>query len=237
MAGHPGNGIIQDDHCRSPLIIDYVNQAGNSRMDKGRIPDYRYSLAGKIPPPGLLHTMGYADTGPHTDTDIHGTYRRKGPQCITTYIPHYIKLQFLEYMKGSPMGTTRAEHWRPAWYFLPVNSLSIFFLTQESFLDNSTIQFTGNRQELLAGHFNPQSLNLFLQEGLQLFHHIKDIHLCCKIPDQLFRQGINHTQFQIGNITTKGLPGILVSNPATDYPNLFISPENLVQGRFFSKPL
>src|SRR5690554_646547 len=116
-------------------------------MDEGRITNYRYGLPGKISPPGLLHAMGDTDTGPHTDTDIHGTYRRQGTQCITTYIPYNGKFQFPEYMKSSPVGTTRTHYRWPSRHILHAYNLTLRFLTQESFPDYPAIQFSSDRQE------------------------------------------------------------------------------------------
>ena len=114
VPGHGGDPVIQNDDRSRRAVIFHVDEAGDSRMEEGGIPDDRHHIFRKILAPGHFHAVSHGDGTTHAERRIHSGKRRQRPQGIAADIAAHRLFQLVKHIEHRPVGTSRAEKRRPA---------------------------------------------------------------------------------------------------------------------------
>ena len=73
MAGHTGNGVIQNHDGVGAFIVDDVYQSGDAGVDKGRVADDGDEFFIKLLAAGFRHAQSIADRGAHADGAVQSS--------------------------------------------------------------------------------------------------------------------------------------------------------------------
>ena len=232
MAGHGGDAVVQHTGDHVAIVIHDLQGTGDAAVEECTVAQNADDLLVFAPAcKGLGHAHTGAETGAHADGGIQSTQRLGTAQSVATDVAgdHHI-LQAGNFVEKAAVRTAGAKHWRTG-HRSAIYFLGLGLLAGEPFPHDARVQLIhpGNDGFTFTG--NAGRLDLLFHEGLQLFHHIEFFHLGGKGGDQLHGQRIGDTQFQIGSIVPKDLPGILIGHTGGNDAHFAVSHLHFVQGR------
>ena len=109
VAGHGGGAVVQDDQGEVVVVVHGVDQAGQSRVEKGGIADKGNDFLVR----GLGKTAGGADGRSHADEKISHGQRRQESQGVAADVRGIDRFEALgglfHRVVGGPMGAAGAQ--------------------------------------------------------------------------------------------------------------------------------
>ena len=189
VAGHAGDGVIQDDDSGKPLVVDGVDEAGDAAVDKGAVPNDPYRLPGLLRP-GLQKPVEAGNRSPHAEGDVHGGKGRQAPQGVAADVPKDGEPQLVEGVEQPPVGTAGTEDGRTYRQLPRILAASLRLPAGELLADQVLAQLPNSPKQLLAPDRDADGGAVAFNHRVQLLRHNHLIHRLRKVQNQLHRQGI-----------------------------------------------
>ena len=222
MAGHSGDGVVQDDDRGVGLVVGHVDEARDPGVDEGGISDDRHGLALSLSAAGLVEAVEAGDGGAHADGGVDGAEGRHGPQGVAADVPQDRQLVLRQGVEQSPVGAAGAHHRRPGGDGLLQLGSHGGGLTQLG-RHQILVELVNGGEHVLACGGQAQGAAVGLNEAVQLLHHRQGVHRGGEVQDQLLRQGPDHAQLQHRISVHADLLHVLVGGGGGDDAQLVVS--------------
>ena len=224
VAGHAGDGVVQDNHRGVAPVIGNICNAGDARVGEGGVADHRHAVLLVLRAAGQVKAMEAGTGRAHADVQIQGVEGGHDPKGVAADIPVDHALIFGQGVEHTPVGTSGAHHRGTAGDVVLQGQGGLGVPAQT--LGNAALgQLVHQGNDLLAGDVHADPAAVGLDDGLQLFHHQNLVHLGSEGLDLLHRHGPGQAQLQDAGLLPKDLPHILVAGGGGDDAQGSVSPQ------------
>ena len=221
MPGHPGGGVIHDQHCNVALVIAGRGKPRHPAVEKRGIADHRQRPLGKLSAPALFRAVRHGNAGAHADRRIHRPQRRRGAQRIAADIAKDRQVHLFQYIENPAVRASRAQCRRARRQILHIRQRRRLF-AQHDLPNHPAAQFARFGEHLFVDARNAQAFHIPLNVGFQFLHHIQRFYGFCKFANLCFRQRIYHPQLQNAGLRQRFFY-ILIANPGANYAHFAIA--------------
>ena len=229
MAGHAGDGVVQNDHGGVGLVIGNIGKAGHAGVHEGGVTDNGNGSALTLLAQSLVKAVGGGDGRAHAQCHVHGGQRSHRAQRVAADIAQHGALVLAQGVEQAAVGAAGA-HDRGAGRNDVLQSLAGMYFTAQTLGHQILRELAQNGQHVLAGHLQTHGPAGVFHDGVQFLNNHKLLDLGGKVADELLGQGMDHAQLEHGYAVPEHFLYILVGGGGGDDAHVSAAHLHPVQG-------
>ena len=219
VARHTRDGVVQDDDGRIGSVVGDVDQTRHARVHEGGVADDGHGALLGLGATDLVEAVDARHRRAHAQHRVNGVEGLGHAQGVAADVTDDGGLVLGQGVEQASVRTARAHDGRTDGDgFVSGNTLG--HLHAEHAADEVLGELALHGEEILAVHGKTQSLAVVLNDGIQLLDDHQTVHLGGEVQNQLFGQGIDHTQLEDGSLVSKDLLDVAVAGARADDTDL-----------------
>ena len=215
MAGHAGDGVVQNDDGGIGLVVGRVDEARDTGVHEGGVPDDGHRPPLALAAAHLVEAVQSGDGRAHADGGVHGSQRSHRAQRVAADIPQNGEVVLFQRVEQPAVRASGAHDRGPGRDGLIQPDAGAVFMGQlcrhfvlTQLVDAGEIRLSGAGQSQIAA--------IVFDEAVQLLHHHQQVHGSGKLGNLPLRQGPDHAQLQDGVCIAAGLLHVLIASGGGD---------------------
>ena len=219
VAGHTGDGVIENDDGRSRLVVGDVDETRDAGMHERRIADDGDGVVGVLLAGGLVEAVQAGDGRAHTDGRVDRLQRRGRAQRVAADVAEDGQLVLFERVEQTSVRTARAHDGRTRRDRL-IEGVTGMDSHAELFGNIILAELADAAEQLLARDIlDADGAAVRLNDPVQLLHDDDLLHALCKRAELFDRQRMDHAELQNGVSAAADLLDVLVARRGCDKTN------------------
>ena len=232
MAGHAGNGVVQDDHRRVAAVVRDIGEARHAGMHEGGVADHTDCPAFRLFPERLVEAVDRRHGSAHAQGRLNRGERRDCTERVAADVSENSGIQLFQRVEQAAVRAARA-HDRRAQGKVLGKSAAFLWRAAKRFRHKVLGVFAADGKQVFPGAGDAERPDMVFHDGIEFFHHDQRVYGCGKAADHLFGQRIGHADLKHGYGISESFPYILIGSGGSDDTYIRFAHFNAVDpGRF-----